>query len=60
MILILRRLISMAEKTYVIDDKVVVKEKYLKMSKEERKKAIQEILNEDAVKRSKLQRAMAK
>lgn len=50
----------MAEKTYVIDDKVVVKEKYLKMSKEERKKAIQEIINEDAVKRSKLQRAMAK
>ena len=50
----------MAEKTYVIDDKVVVKEKYLKMSKEERKKAIQEILNEDAAKRSKLQRIMAK
>lgn len=50
----------MVEKTYVIDDKVVVKEKYLKISKEERKKAIQEILNDDAVKRSKLQRTMAK
>lgn len=50
----------MAEKTYVIDDKVVVKEKYLKMSKEERRKAIQEIMNEDAAKRSKLRRAMAK
>lgn len=50
----------MAEKIYVIDDKVVVKEKYLKMPKEERRKAIQEIINEDAVKRSKLQQAMVK
>lgn len=48
----------MAEKTYVIDDRVVVKEKYLQMSKEERKKAIQEIINEDATKRKKIRRAI--
>lgn len=44
----------MGEKTYVIDDKVVVKEKYLKMSKEERKKAIHDIISEDAAKRQKI------
>lgn len=50
----------MAEKTYVIDDRIKVKEKYLKMSKEERKKAIEEIIREDAAKRKKLQQTMAK
>ena len=44
----------MGEKTYVIDDKVVIKEKYLRMSKEERKKAIRDIINEDAAKRQKM------
>lgn len=50
----------MTEKTYVINDKFVVKEKYLKMSKEEREKAIQDIISEDAAKRSKLRRTIAK
>lgn len=50
----------MSEKTYVIDDRVVVKEKYLKMSKEERKKAIEEIIREDTMKRKKVQQAIIK
>lgn len=44
----------MAEKTYVIDDRIVVKEKYLRMSSEERQKAIEEIIREDTAKRRKM------
>lgn len=51
MILISRRLISVGEKTYVIDDRVMVKEKYLKMSKEERREAIRKIISEDTAKK---------
>ena len=50
----------MSEKTYVINDRVVVKEEYLKMSKEERRKAIQEIIDEDNAKRSNLPQTNAK
>lgn len=41
----------MGEKTYVIDDRVVVKEKYLNMSKEERQQAIRKIISEDTGKK---------
>ena len=41
----------MREKTYVIDDRVMVKEKYLKMSKEERREAIRKIISEDTTKK---------
>lgn len=44
----------MGEKTYVIDDKVVIKEKYLRMSKEERRKAIRDIISEDDARRKKI------
>lgn len=50
----------MDEKTYVINDKFVVKEEYLKMSKEELNRAIQKILDEDAAKRNKSRQAMVK
>lgn len=52
--------IGMDDKIYVINDNVEVKEKYLKMSKEERNKAIQAIIEEDSVQRNKLNRIMDK
>lgn len=48
----------MEEKIYVINDNVEVKEKYLKMSAEERNREIQKIIEEDAAKRNKLRRVM--
>lgn len=50
----------MSEKTYVINDRVVVKEEYLKMSKNERRKAIQKIIDEDTAKRNHLPQTNAK
>lgn len=50
--------ISMDEKIYIINDNVEVKEKYLKMSAEERNREIQKIIEEDAVKRNRLKYEM--
>ena len=60
MTLILWRLFNMAEKIYVIDDKVEVKERYLKMTKEERQKEIQNIISEDRIKRNQRMQALKK
>lgn len=50
----------MAEKIYVIDDKVEVKERYLKMTKEERQKEIQNIISEDRIKKNQRMQALKK
>ena len=47
----------MGEKIYVIDDHVAVKEQYLNMTKEERRKEIARIVQEDKEKKLRMEKS---